>query len=289
MSERWNDGTMERNTATSANAANFPIRRSIFPTFHPSVLPSICHPPDLSAHVVADEERSVRHDEETDRATPARAIGKLPSNDEVLDPGRSTTGAVHAHADDFGAGWHGSVPGAVQRHEGVAAVVAGKLVARVEREPQRRRMRLHGDDGRLDFRAVGRAVLGIGLAGEVALRPAVVAAFLDDVDVLGRQIVPEIVAIVIPAPELAGRRVKGDPDGVPQSLREKVPTRSVGIETSDRGPERIALIANIARRTDRDVELAVGSEHDRPRRMAPARNIRHDGHRVAAAGIVPFY
>src|SRR2546425_6606787 len=153
----------------------------------PTLLVSIGDPRDFSAHIVAQQERPVWHDEQADGATPARTIGKLPPNDEVLDPGRSTAAAVHAHADDFGSGWDGSVPGAVQRHEGVAAIVAGKLVARVEREPQRRRMCLHRDHGRLGLRAIGRGILGIGLAGEIALRPAVVAPFLDDVDMLGRR------------------------------------------------------------------------------------------------------
>jgi len=60
-------------------------------------------------------------------------------------------------------------------------------------------MRLDRDRRGLDVRAVSRAVLGIGLAGEIALGPAVVAAVLDDVDVLRRKVIAQVVAFVVPA------------------------------------------------------------------------------------------
>src|SRR2546426_7201058 len=126
-------------------------------------LRSIAHPPDPTSLVVSDQQGAVRRDDDPDRTPPARAVGKLPAGDEVLDRGRPPV--QHADAHELRARWHGTVPGAVIRHEGIALVVGGELRPRVEREPERRRVRLHRQGGRLNLRAVGARVFGVRLVG----------------------------------------------------------------------------------------------------------------------------
>src|SRR6185437_13035041 len=56
--------------------------------YHP--LPRIAHPPDPIARVVAHQQRSIRHHQESDRSPPARPVGKLPPGDEVVNRSRLT-------------------------------------------------------------------------------------------------------------------------------------------------------------------------------------------------------
>src|SRR5438477_2305327 len=259
------------------------------PAATPGVLTRIAHPPNLAALVVAHEQRAFRQNEQADGSAPACTIRKLPATDEILDSGRPPAAAIEAHADDLGTCGHGAIPRALQCYECVAAIVARKLVACVEREAQRCGVRLHGDGRRLDFRAVSGAVLGIGLPGQIALRPSVVASFLDDVDMFGRQVVAEIVAIVIPAPQLSRCWIERHADRIAESFGEHASTRSIGIEPRDRGPQRIAFIADIAGRPDSEIQLPVGSEDDGPGGMAATGNVGHDGRRLTVAGIESLY
>src|SRR6267378_4590307 len=89
----------------------------------------------------------------------------------------------------------------------------------------RRPMRLHRDRRGLDVRAVSRSVLGIGLAGEIALGPAVVAAVFDDVDVLRGKVIAQVVAVVVAAPQLTGGGIERDTDRVAQPLGEYAAAR----------------------------------------------------------------
>src|SRR5712664_182010 len=180
MSARRPDGPTANNA--TATAAITPYR----PTGRPTVLPSIGHPPDFAAVVVTDQERAIRRDQNTDRPPPAQTVGTLPTNDKIVYTHGAASATVHLDAHDLGSGRHGPIPRAVQRDECVTAILAGELCARVEREAERRGVRLHRDRRRLHVRAVRRSVLGIGLPGKVALRPAVIAAVFDDVDMLGR-------------------------------------------------------------------------------------------------------
>src|SRR5213593_3922340 len=214
MSAGRPDGpTANRATVPSASSANRPTGR-------PTVLPSISHPPDFSAHVVAHKQRPVRQHEETYGPSPTRTVRTLPADDEIIHAHRAMPTAVHLDAHDLGSCRHGPIPRAVQCDERIAAILAGELRARVERESERRRVRLHGDGRRLDLRAVSRSVLGIGLAREIAIGPAVIAAVLDDVDMLRRKVVAEVVAVVVAAPQLARCRIERHANGVAEALRE---------------------------------------------------------------------
>src|SRR5207253_3461308 len=119
----------------------------------------IAHSPDPIACVVAHQQRSIRHHQEPNRSPPARPVGQLPSRDEVLD--RDGTAVLHMHPHNFGARWYRAIPGAVIRHERITGVVRRKPGARVEREPEGRRMRLYGQRRGLDAGAVGPGELGV--------------------------------------------------------------------------------------------------------------------------------
>src|SRR6266566_342090 len=244
----------------ATNTAFAPIRRLSSP--FAAVLASISHPPDFVAAIVTHEQRSIRKHQEPDRPPPARAIGTLPADNEILHTHRTMAGAVYFDAHDLRPGRHRPIPRAVQRDERVAAILPRELRAGVERESERRGVRLHRDRRRLDIRAVRRSILGVGFAGEIAVGPAVVAAVLDDVDVLGRQVIAESVAIVVTAPQLAGRRIERQADRVSQPAREDPAARAVSVELRYRGAQRIALVTEIAGRPDREIELAIRSKQD---------------------------
>src|SRR5439155_19451083 len=63
-------------------------------------LPPIAHPPDLSAHVVPHQQRAVRQHQETDRPTPARTSGALPTDNAILQTHRAAPTPVHLYAPD---------------------------------------------------------------------------------------------------------------------------------------------------------------------------------------------
>src|SRR6266568_3617666 len=88
--------------------------------------------------------------------------------------------------------------------------------------PERRRVRLDREGGRLDAGAVEPRVFGIRPAREVALWPAVPFAVLENVQVLGRDVVPKVVAVVVVGPELRGGRIEGEAHRVAQHGRERV-------------------------------------------------------------------
>src|SRR5207248_11029834 len=105
------------------------------------------------------------------RSSPARPDGQVPPRDEGLD--QEGTAVVDMHPHNFGARWYRAIPGAVIRHERITGVVRRKPGARVEREPEGRRMRLYGQRRGLDAGAVGPGELGVGLVRKIALRPTV--------------------------------------------------------------------------------------------------------------------
>src|SRR6266550_6611140 len=79
----------------------------IAPTTRPTARPpdrqtallAIAHPPDPPAHVVADQQRTVGHHEQSHRPAPARAVAQLPAGDEIFHRGRDA--ALHAHPHDL--------------------------------------------------------------------------------------------------------------------------------------------------------------------------------------------
>src|SRR5262249_6164398 len=129
------------------------------------------------------------------------------------------------YADDFVADGHRAVPGAVERHEEIAAVLRRELRARVEGEPERRGVGLV-EEARPPRRlaAVAPAEVRIGdraCRRPVTVRPAVEAALVDPGDVLGGAVVAEPVAAVDGRPELGRSRPECDPDRIPEPGPER--------------------------------------------------------------------
>src|SRR5207244_6379017 len=106
--------------------------------------------------------------------------------------------------------WYRANPRIVILHERITGVVRWKPGARVEREPEGRRMRLYGQRRGLDAGAVGPGELGVGLVRKIALRPTVPPAVLQDVQVLRRDVVAQVVAVVVVRPKVTGGGVKGE-------------------------------------------------------------------------------
>src|ERR1041384_5289899 len=67
-----------------------------------------------------------------------------------------------------------------------------------------------------------------------------------------------------------------DADRIAQSRGKYLFSSAVGVVPDNRGPARVLLLADVAGGADRDVELSVGPEHDRARRVAAVRQIRDD-------------
>src|SRR3989449_76217 len=139
--------------------------------------------PKISWITTTPGARSLRHHEQPHRAAPAGAAGELPAGHEVLD--RGGPAALHTHPHHLRAGRDGAVPGAVIRHERIALVRRREHRARVECEPERRRVGRVRDRRRLDPGAVEARIFRVRLAREIALRAPVPRAILEDVDVLG--------------------------------------------------------------------------------------------------------
>src|SRR5438094_9225365 len=246
----------------------------------------ITHPPDPIACVIRDQQGAVRRDDEPDGTPPARAVGQLPAGDEVQGGGRPA--ALHADAHDLRARRHAAVPGAVVRHERVALILGGELRPHIKREAERGRVRLHGQRRGLDAGAVrvGKNV-GIRLPGQVTLRPTVPLSVLQDVQVLRRNVVPKIVAVVVVGPELASAGVERESHRVAEPPCEDSSPRAVKVEAGDGRAHRVArcLDAHVARGSSRHVQQIVGPERECPRAVTAGGQTGDDGHRSAGAGI----
>src|SRR6266853_1023168 len=202
------------------------------PTARLSALVPIFHPPDPPAVVVRNEQCPIVQHQQAHRSAPAagrrRGARRQPPGDKVARRHHLSRLQVHAH--HFRAGGDGAVPRAVERHEGLPLVLGGKLRARVEGQPQGRGVGLEQPRRRRHGGAIGARVFGVRLAREIALGPAVPLPVLQNVQVLGRQVVAEVVAVVVVGPQLVGGRVEREPHRIAQAAREHSTVRAIGIE-----------------------------------------------------------
>src|SRR5262249_952599 len=110
----------------------------------------------------------------------------------------------------------------------------------------------------------------IGQLLAVAVGPAVIGAFLEDIDLLRRGVVSEIVAAIVCGPQLARHRMPGEADGVGQTAREEGLSSAVGIESKHGSPAGIGFDAEIAARSGAGVEVAIRTPSKRACRMPAA-------------------
>ena len=155
-------------------------------------------------------------------------------------------------------------------NEQVAAVVDGKHHGlREERHAERSGVSLHlqrrGGRGGAARRVV---VLRVRRAIAVAVRPPVIAAIGEDVDLFWWKVLvvgSEVVALVLRRPQLASHRMHREPNSIAKAGREYTLSRPILVEAQHRGAVGGLLDAQVAGGTHGDVHPAVGAEHHGPR------------------------
>ncbi len=192
--------------------------------------------PDGAGTVIGDEQAAIFGDRDTYGAAPYLAVFGDEAGEEVFVAAIGVA-VVHRDADDFVARAVGTVPGAVFRGKGVAVILLWELffMVGIEDHLERGHVGLNEDVGGDHLRGEIDAIAGLGLIrGErcrlrigsgaigtglrksrvlvpahVVPGPAVETAFLDRRDVVGDEVVAEVVALVGGAPELSGGGVEG--------------------------------------------------------------------------------
>src|SRR5205814_1067946 len=178
---------------------------------------------------------------------------------EVFDAGR--TAVLHNHARDD-----------------VAVGLARRAMHRDEKRVAKRWRKLRSCvEPQIDWRDVRREIecprYGVG-DGDVALRgaqlgladvrlilrdeerEAVVLAGFDEIDLVGRKIVAEIVLSGLAGPHASGVRIPVEAAGVVQTARVRL-QRAVARQNLNRRAARVGFNADVARRAYRYVEPAV--------------------------------
>ena len=166
--------------------------------------------------------------------------------------------------------------------EHLVAVLGRKLRAGVEPHAERGDVRPQVLRGRDELAAcVLRTELGIACRPAVAVRIAeVLAADRDPVQFVGRLVVAQHVAAVVGEPQFVRARMPVEADGVAHAPRDDLEGAAVGIHPPDVGVALRIGLADVARRADRHVELAVGAERNELAPvMAVARESIADEHR----------
>src|ERR1035437_6508313 len=186
----------------------------------PLLFAGVGYMPDVPRSVVGDEEGAVFGFGYAYRAAPDGAVGQDEAGEKVLVLA-GCVAVLHGQADNFVAGALGTVPGAVFGGEPVAFKLGWKLRPFIEHHLQRGKVGVHQDVRGEDFRLQFRMFAGMSgvlqpsaRAVEVEPWPAVKSVFFDVGHVVGNQVVPQAVALICRAPELASRGVDGFPDAV---------------------------------------------------------------------------
>ena len=181
------------------------------------------------------------------------------------------------HAHHLVAGGHGAVPRAAIGHEEAAAILRRELGARVEGEPDGRRVRLDLHGGR---RHAGRSAAPFSKRSSgIALPPTIrqsgqpwKAPSRTSVIIVGRHVVAAPVALVHGGPERAGARLEGQAHRVAQPGGEDALARAVGVVAQHRRAALVALAAHVAGGAHRDVHAPRRAR--RPRCASSARRPR---------------
>src|SRR5664279_1392022 len=165
--------------------------------------------PDGAVAVLGDQQRAVVSHRDADRPAPDVAVVEDEAGDEILVfAGRYPL--PQTNANDLVTGPLRPVPRAVQGDDGIAAIVCGETGPVIERQAERRRVRLQQDigDGDLVLEIGARAgKAGILVGADVEPGPAVERPLLYAGDIVGHQIIAEAIALVGRTPGRAvGRR-----------------------------------------------------------------------------------
>src|SRR5581483_1593980 len=244
--------------------------------------------PDFACAVVHYQQRTILRDGQTDRAAPDTRIARPqhPAGQKVFIAA-DRLAVLEADADDAVAHALTPVPGAVQRDEGIVAILFWKLLAGVEDHTQRRDMRLQQDirhdHPRFQLRLCRHS--RVVMRADIVVGPAVESALLYRGHVVRHKVIAKAVALVAGRPELARDRVKRFADSVADAAGEDTFAGAVRVELQDGGAARF-LLGDVVFRTDRQIHLRACRVEDQVARpvlpVAAPRNIRHDDLRPAA-------
>src|ERR1039457_7136545 len=248
--------------------------------------------PDAVVAVLGDEQAAIGQLQNGDRAAPNFALvgPKHPAGEDFA----YGTGGLAILEGDEGDGLAdalGAVPRSVEGEEGPALVFLGELTTSVENEGQHGNVRAQQDIAlnRLGHQVWAHAfVAGIFVGPGVGERPTVEGALLDVGEVVGYQVVTELVALLYGRPEGVGARVVAQADGVAGAGGEYLMTAAVGVIAVDGGAPGILARGNVGAGTGAHTEaLAIAREQQAARPVsAPKALERHDflagtgGHRL---------
>src|SRR6267142_5643828 len=142
---------------------------------------SMADAPDRAVAVLGDQQRAVMGDGDPDRASPDLAVIDDEAGDEILVFARRLA-VLEADTNDLVAGPLRTVPRAMLRGEGVAAIVRRKIVSLVEGQSERGGVRLkqHIGDGHLVLEIGTFAGMpGIFMIADIEPRPAIKSLLAD--------------------------------------------------------------------------------------------------------------
>src|ERR1039457_4777871 len=195
--------------------------------------------PDAVVAVLGDEQAAIGQLQNGDRAAPNFALvgPKHPAGEDFA----YGTGGLAILEGDEGDGLAdalGAVPRSVEGEEGPALVFLGELTTSVENEVQHGNVRAQQDIAlnRLGHQVWAHAfVAGIFVGPGVGERPTVEGALLDVGEVVGYQVVTELVALLHGRPEGIGARVIAQSDRVAGAGCEYFMAAAVGVIAVDGG------------------------------------------------------
>src|SRR6266487_2245035 len=151
---------------------------------------TVADTPNGAVSVFADEKAAVLGDGDSHRATPHLAFGCNEAGHEIfVFTARFAGGMIDGYAHDLITSAFHSVPRSVEGCENVVLVFRRKLVAGVETQIKRGRVRLHEDIRHDDFISelkMFSLMPRIRMVANVKPRPAIKAAGTHSANVVGR-------------------------------------------------------------------------------------------------------
>src|SRR4030042_676705 len=231
---------------------------------------------DQARSIICDVNAAVGSDRNIHRSAQHSSVWLQPAGYEIVGAPLITF-IIQTDHGDLVAGRNASVPGAVVADQQVEGIVGGPSLLREKSQAESRRMSLEIHMGRRLSRA---GITAVAVPIEIAVvdvfavtrGPAVIVSILDDVYLIRRNIIPEVVPAVFRRPDISGFRVDGHENRVPQTGGKKPWRTAVRIGHQYRRPPPIRFIADVAVRAYRYKQFVVigrRPEHYGPGEMRP--------------------
>src|ERR1035437_4517094 len=248
--------------------------------------------PDAVVAVLGDQQAAIGQLQNGDRAAPNFAlVGPKHPTGEDFAYGTGGLAILEGDEGDGLADALGAVPRSVVGKEGPALVFLGELTTCVENEVQ------HGDVGAQQDVALNRFghqvrahtyVAGIFVGSGVGERPTVEGALLDVGEVVGYQVVAELVALLYGRPQGVGPWVIAQADGVAGAGGKDLVAAAIGVIAVDGGAPGIFARGDVGAGTGAHTEaLAIAREQQAARPVSAPEALERDdllartgGHRL---------